>query len=94
MKQTMSKQSMRAILTLGMIQAACPEMLRLDMDALSRHMCIFGGTGTGKTKFSVLMLRQLLTYGVGATVVTPHPDAAGIPSIRGGMGVLTVPIRL
>ena len=52
-----------------------PEWLRLQMEVLSRHVLIAGGTGKGKTKLLEQFMRQFTSYGWGWTLVTPHPDA-------------------
>ena len=68
-----SRQSMKVVVSLGLM-LQINEWLRLDMKMLSRHICIFGGTGGGKTSAALHLMQQLTGYGVGYTFVTPHPD--------------------
>ncbi len=73
-RKTLTAVQMRRIITLGTILATEPDWLRLDVALLQRHVFIAGGTGNGKTMLLILLMRQLASYGIGFTFVTPHPD--------------------
>ena len=64
---------MKAVITLGLVPEE-KQWFLLDLDQLSRHVFIAGGTGGGKTTLLLLIMRQLAAQGVGFTYVTPHPD--------------------
>jgi hypothetical protein len=64
----------------GMILAKNPTPLRLSLEHLSRHVCIFASSGSGKSKFLELWMRQIFTTRapdggpVGGLVIEPHGD--------------------
>ena len=58
--------------TLGEIQGE--DWLQLKMEHLSRHICVWGSTGVGKTMIALAFMQQLVSQGIGFTFITPHPD--------------------
>lgn len=48
------------------------EDIYLDLKVLKTHLHIIGATGTGKTKFMELLIRQLMFGGQGLCVIDPH----------------------
>src|SRR5688500_11585102 len=63
------------VLSPGRIVADDTASLRLTMEHLSRHVFLGGGTGQGKTMLLLLLMRQLMSQGVGFTFLTPHTGA-------------------
>ena len=50
--------------------------LELDAEARSRHMHVLGASGTGKSKFLELMIRQDILAGRGVCLIDPHGTLA------------------
>ena len=45
-------------------------------EVYGRHMCIFGGSGMGKSKLLLSLAQQIFESGQGATIVDKHGDLA------------------
>ena len=65
---------LNVFLTIGRIQAPGNRCLCLSLKHLSRHVFIAGGSGKGKTKLLVGVIRQLISTGCGFTLIEPHGD--------------------
>lgn len=58
----------------------------LTPDQISVHMAVLGGSGSGKSKFVELLLRQYMLDGKGFCFVDPHGDtAAGLLAFAAGL---------
>lgn len=71
------------LLSPGTILAKNPVALRLGMEHLTRHICIAGGSGKGKSKLLEKKLRQLASQRgpdgrlkAGGMLIDPHGDTA------------------
>lgn len=63
-----------AVWTVGTLAVGQRQPFVLDERALSRHMAVFGGSGSGKSKFLELLCRRMMDDYRGFCFIDPHGD--------------------